>query len=86
MGKSPEGDGGNKSPGDWGSSRWDPGPGPKIPGDSGENEKLGVRGGGYWNPGDNSGYDDLGDSRFKKAHGDDGTNCKPGDGSKPGCC
>lgn len=86
MGQNPDGDGGNKSPGDGGGSGRDPGSGPKIPGDNGEKEKLGVHGGGYWNPGDSSGYGDLGDNRFKNELGDGGTNCEPGDGNKPGCC
>lgn len=46
IGKNPEGDGGNKSPGDGGGGGWDPGPGPRIP-DCDKNEKFGVNGGGY---------------------------------------
>ena len=56
MGKKPEGDGGNQSPGEGGGRGPGPGPATHISDwPNGDRAKLGVSGGGYWNPGDSSG-------------------------------
>lgn len=66
MGNNPEGLEGKSRPGEGGAK----GAGPRIPGDCAEKAKLGVNGGGNWNPGESSGYGDLGDSKFRKPLGD----------------
>jgi hypothetical protein len=80
--RSPDGDCRNQSPGDGGGM----GPCPKMPDPgSGDNAaKLGVSGCGCWNPGESSGYGDLGvgESRLRKPLGEGRI---PGDSTGCGC-
>lgn len=77
MGGNPEGDGGHEKPGEKGGN----GRGPRIPDwGNGERAKVGVSGGGYWNPGESSGKGDFGESRLKNAVGDGGGSGSPDGG------